>query len=44
VKGAEGEGTVVGARCSPAKHITQYWIQKTNGDRFWATSEELKPM
>jgi hypothetical protein len=25
-------------------HITQYWIQKTNGNRFWATSEELKPM
>ena len=44
VKGAEGEGAVVGARCSPANHITQYWIQKTNGDRFWATSEELKSM
>lgn len=44
VKGVDGEGTVIGARCSPANHITQYWIQKTNGDRFWATSEELKPM
>lgn len=44
VKGADGEGAVVGARCSPANHITQYWVQKTNGDRFWATSEELKPM
>lgn len=44
VKGAEGEGAVGGARCSPANHITQYWIQKTNGDRFWAKSEELKPM
>jgi hypothetical protein len=44
VKGAEGEGAVVGARCSPANHVTQYWIQKTNGDRFWATSEELKSM
>ena len=29
MKGAEGEGDVVGARCSPANHITQYWIQKT---------------
>jgi hypothetical protein len=44
VKAALGEGTVAGARCSPANHITQYWIQKTNGDRFWATAEELKPM
>ena len=44
VKGAEGEGAVVGARCSPANHITQYWIQKTNGDRFWARLEEVKAM
>jgi len=43
VSGAEGDGTVIGARCSPANHITQYWIQKTNRDRFWATSEELRP-
>jgi hypothetical protein len=26
VKSAEVEGMVVGARCSPANHITQYWI------------------
>jgi len=44
VKGAGGEGAVVGARCSPANHITQYWIQKTNGDRFWARLEEVKAM
>jgi len=44
VKSAEAEGAVVGARCSPANHITQYWIEKTNGDRFWATIEQLKPM
>lgn len=44
VKGADGDGIVVGARCSPANHITQYWVQKKNADRFWATSEELKPM
>ena len=44
VMGAKGEGSVIAARCSPANHITQYWIQKTNGDRFWATSQELKPM
>ena len=44
VKSADGEGVVVGARCSPVNHITQYWVQKENRDRFWATSEELKPM
>jgi hypothetical protein len=44
VEGAEGEGNVVAARCSPANKITQYWIQKLNGDRFWARLEELKPM
>lgn len=44
VRGTEGEGVVVGARCSPANHITQYWIQKTSGDRFWAMLEELKPI
>jgi hypothetical protein len=44
VKAGVGEGAIVRARCSPANHITQYWIQKKNGDRFWAMSEELKPM
>jgi hypothetical protein len=33
VKTGETEGAVVGARCSPANHITQYWIQKGNGER-----------
>jgi len=44
VKGAHGEGVVVGARCSPANHITQYWIQKAKDERFWATLQELKPI
>ena len=44
VKGANGKGVVVGARRSPANHITQYWIQKTKDERFWATLEEVKPM
>jgi hypothetical protein len=44
VKIAEAEGVIVGARCSPANHVTQYWIEKTNGDRFWATLEQLKPV
>ena len=42
VRGEGGEGLVVGARCSPSNQITQYWIQKSNGERFWATFKELK--
>jgi hypothetical protein len=42
VKGNLGEGTIVGARSSPANHITQYWIQKSDGERFWATLQELQ--
>lgn len=43
VRGELGEGIVVGARCSPSNLITQYWVQKSNGERFWATLQELKP-
>jgi hypothetical protein len=42
VRGDAGEGIVVGARCSPANQITQYWVQKANGERFWASVQELK--
>ncbi len=42
VRGENGEGVVVGARCSPSNRITQYWVQKSNGERFWAAFEELK--
>ena len=42
VRGDGGEGIVVGARCSPSNQITQYWIQKSNGERFWAILQELK--
>jgi hypothetical protein len=42
VKSAEAEGAVVGARCSPANHITQYWIEEPDGRRFWARFEELQ--
>jgi carboxyl-terminal processing protease len=43
VVGAAGEGVVVGARCSPANSLTQYWIRKRDGERYWATLSELKP-
>jgi hypothetical protein len=42
VRGESGEGLVVGARCSPSNQITQYWVQKAKGERFWATFQELK--
>jgi hypothetical protein len=44
VRGDAGEGIVVGARCSPANQITEYWIRKPNGERYWATLQELKPL
>lgn len=42
VVGAAGEGVVVGARCSPANRLTQYWVRKGDGERYWATLSELK--
>ncbi len=44
VHGDRGEGSVVAARCSPANQFTQYWVRKPNGERFWATLQELKPL
>ena len=44
VGGSAGEGTVIGARCSPANHLTQYWVRTPNGERFWAPSQELRPI
>ena len=41
VRGQEGEGTIVGGQCSPAVSFTQYWVQRADGQRFWATREEL---
>jgi hypothetical protein len=43
VHGEAGEGTVVGGRCSPANQLTQYWVRQPNGERFWATAQELQP-
>ena len=42
VSSARGDGTVIGARCSPANHLTQYWVRRPNGEQFWAPSQELK--
>jgi hypothetical protein len=44
VRGARGEGIVVGALCSPANQFTQYWIRQSSSERFWATARELNPL
>lgn len=44
VCGTVGDGIVVSARCSPANQLTQYWIRKANGERFWATAQDLHPL
>jgi hypothetical protein len=41
VRGSLGAGSVVGAQCTPAASFTQYWVQRADGTRFWATREEL---
>ena len=42
VSGVLGDGHVVGARCSPTNQITEYWVQKSTGQRFWATFQQLR--
>ena len=44
VSGVPGKGRVVGARCSPTNQITEYWVQKSNGQRFWATFQQLRQL
>ena len=41
VRGSYGEGVVVGAKCTPGQ-LTQYCVEKADGERFWAQREELK--
>jgi hypothetical protein len=43
VRAGGSEGTVVAGQCSPSEDFTQYWIQPTRRDRFWATPDELTP-
>jgi len=44
VRADRGEGRVIGARCSPANQITEYWVEKPDGDLYWATLPELKSL
>ena len=41
VRGSYGEGVVVGAQCTPSE-LTQYRIEKSDGEWFWAQRDELK--
>jgi hypothetical protein len=41
VSGTLGDGRIVGALCAPMARLTQYWVQKPDGERFWATRDEL---
>jgi hypothetical protein len=40
VRGSYGEGVVVGAQCTPGQ-LTQYRVEKSDGERFWAQRDEL---
>lgn len=40
VRGSSGEGVVVEAQCTPGQ-ITQYRVEKLNGDHFWAQRDAL---
>jgi hypothetical protein len=40
VRGSYGEGVVVGAQCTPGQ-LTQYRVEKPDGERFWAQRDEL---
>ena len=40
VRGSYGEGVVVESRCSPGQ-LTQYRIEKPDGDHFWSQRDEL---
>ena len=40
VRGSYGEGVVVEAQCTPSQ-LTQYRVEKPDGDHFWAQRDEL---
>ncbi|HEY7890067.1 MAG TPA: cupin domain-containing protein [Steroidobacteraceae bacterium] len=44
VQSEKGAGMVVGGLCSPANQFTEYWIERPNGERFWATRQTVNPL
>ena len=43
VRESYGEGVIVGAQCTPGE-VTQYRIERPDGERFWAQRVELEPL
>lgn len=43
VRGGFGEGVVAGAQCTPGQ-LTQYRIEKPDGELFWAQRDELNTL
>ena len=43
VRGSRGEGAVIGAQCTPGQ-LTQYRIEKTDGEHFWAQRDDLSTL
>lgn len=43
VRSGYGEGVIAGAQCTPGQ-ITQYRIQKSDGELFWAQRDELNTL
>jgi hypothetical protein len=43
VRGSYGEGVVAGAQCTPGQ-LTQYRIERTDGELFWAQRDELNTL
>ncbi|HUQ20761.1 MAG TPA: hypothetical protein VM099_14185 [Gemmatimonadaceae bacterium] len=41
VSGKNGEGSIIGARCSPANGLTQYWVRRDDGEQYWALYQDL---
>jgi len=42
VRGEDSMGTIIGARCSPANRLTQYWVRRDDGEQYWALYQDLK--
>jgi quercetin dioxygenase-like cupin family protein len=43
VRGSYGEGVIIGAQCTPSE-LTQYRIEKKDGQRFWAQRDQLQTL
>jgi len=42
VRGENAKGRIIGARCSPANRLTQYWVRRDDGEQYWALFQDLK--